>query len=40
VPTPDPEAGTVQRVSDYLAGMTDRFCLSAWERLGGAGGSE
>jgi len=23
-------------VTDYLAGMTDRFCLSTYERLAGA----
>jgi len=23
----------VQRVTDYIAGMTDRFCLGAYERL-------
>ena len=33
VPAPDPGAGEVQRVADYLAGMTDRFCLNAYERL-------
>jgi dGTPase len=33
VPAPDPSAGEVQRVADYLAGMTDRFCLNAYERL-------
>jgi dGTPase len=33
VPAPDPEAGKLQRVADYLAGMTDRFCLNAYERL-------
>jgi dGTPase len=33
VPATDPTAGPVQRVSDYLAGMTDRFCLSMYERL-------
>ncbi|MGH2923604.1 MAG: deoxyguanosinetriphosphate triphosphohydrolase [Solirubrobacterales bacterium] len=33
VPAPDPEAGEMQRVTDYLAGMTDRFCLNAYERL-------
>jgi acetyl/propionyl-CoA carboxylase alpha subunit len=31
----DPAAEPVQRVTDYLAGMTDRFCLSTYERLAG-----
>jgi len=34
VPSPDPDADAVQRVTDYLAGMTDRFCLTAYEKLG------
>ena len=33
VPAPDPSAPELQRVTDYLAGMTDRFCLTAYERL-------
>jgi dGTPase len=33
VPSPDPGADAVQRVTDYLAGMTDRFCLTAYEKL-------
>jgi dGTPase len=33
VPAPDPSAAELQRVTDYLAGMTDRFCLTAYERL-------
>jgi dGTPase len=33
VPAPDPAATDQQRVTDYLAGMTDRFCLTAYERL-------
>jgi dGTPase len=33
VPATDPDADAVQRVTDYLAGMTDRFCLSTYERL-------
>jgi dGTPase len=37
VPAPDPEADEVQRVADYLAGMTDRFCISVYERLGNSG---
>jgi dGTPase len=35
VPATDPEAEPVQRVVDYLAGMTDRFCLATYERLTG-----
>jgi dGTPase len=37
VPTPDPQAGEVQRVTDYLAGMTDRFCLTTYGRLAAPG---
>jgi len=33
VPAPDPEADPLQRVTDYLAGMTDRFCLTTYQRL-------
>ena len=33
VPATDPDAGPVQRVTDYLAGMTDRFCLATYDRL-------
>jgi dGTPase len=33
VPATDPEADPVQRVTDYLAGMTDRFCLATYEAL-------
>ncbi len=33
LPSPDPEADELQRVTDYLAGMTDRFCLTTYERL-------
>jgi dGTPase len=33
VPATDPGADPVQRVADYLAGMTDRFCLSTYDRL-------
>ena len=33
VPATDPDAGPVQRVTDYIAGMTDRFCLSTYEQL-------
>jgi dGTPase len=39
VPSPDPAADEVQRVTDYLAGMTDRFCLTTYGRLGGSGGA-
>ena len=35
VPVNDPDAGPVQRVTDYIAGMTDRFCLSTYDRLVG-----
>jgi dGTPase len=37
VPAPDPEADPVQRVTDYLAGMTDRFCISTYEKLASSG---
>ncbi len=33
VPEADPDADPVQRVTDYIAGMTDRFCLSTYEAL-------
>jgi dGTPase len=33
VPATDPGADEVQRVTDYLAGMTDRFCLATYDRL-------
>jgi len=33
VPSSDPDADALQRVTDYLAGMTDRFCLTAYEKL-------
>jgi len=33
VPATDPDASPVQRVTDYIAGMTDRFCLSTYEQL-------
>ena len=36
VPASDPEANAVQRVTDYLAGMTDRFCLTQYAELSGA----
>ncbi|HEX5822457.1 MAG TPA: deoxyguanosinetriphosphate triphosphohydrolase [Solirubrobacterales bacterium] len=35
VPATDPDAGPVQRVTDYIAGMTDRFCLSTYDQLVG-----
>jgi len=32
-----PDAGTgadeVQRITDYIAGMTDRFCIAAFKRI-------
>jgi dGTPase len=31
-------ADTPQRVTDYLAGMTDRYCIRAFEALSGVGG--
>ena len=37
VPAPDPEAEPLQRVTDYLAGMTDRFCLTTYEKLAASG---
>ena len=37
VPAPDPDADPLQRVTDYLAGMTDRFCLTAHENLAASG---
>ena len=36
VPATEPAAEPVQRVTDYLAGMTDRFCIATFERLVGA----
>jgi dGTPase len=33
VPAVDPEASDCQRVADYLAGMTDRFCISRYTEL-------
>ena len=33
VPATDPDAGPVQRVTDYIAGMTDRFCLWTYDQL-------
>jgi dGTPase len=33
-----PGADVPQRVTDYLAGMTDRYCIRAFEALSGVGG--
>jgi dGTPase len=33
VPVLDPEADPCQRVTDYIAGMTDRFCIARFRRL-------
>ncbi len=33
VPDTSPGADPVQRVTDYLAGMTDRYCIAAFKRL-------
>ncbi len=33
VPEWDPEAGVPQRVTDYIAGMTDRFCIAKFTEL-------
>jgi dGTPase len=33
VPAVDPEAGDCQRVADYLAGMTDRYCIARFTEL-------
>ena len=37
LPSPDPEADPLQRVTDYLAGMTDRYCLTTYENLAASG---
>jgi dGTPase len=37
VPAPDPDADPLQRVTDYLAGMTDRFCIRSYEKLASSG---
>ena len=37
LPSPDSDAETVQRVTDYLAGMTDRYCLTTYENLARSG---
>ena len=39
VPSSDPDADDVQRVTDYLAGMTARFCLAQREALRAGGPS-
>jgi dGTPase len=33
VPVLDPSADRLQRVTDYLAGMTDRFCIARFREL-------
>jgi dGTPase len=33
IPTLDPTAGECQRVADYIAGMTDRFCIAKFTEL-------
>jgi dGTPase len=33
VPSADPEASDAQRVTDYIAGMTDRFCIAKFTEL-------
>jgi dGTPase len=33
LPSWDPEAGDAQRVTDYIAGMTDRFCIAKFTEL-------
>jgi dGTPase len=33
VPTTDPSASDAQRVTDYIAGMTDRFCIAKFTEL-------
>ena len=33
IPASIPEGDLSTRVTDYLAGMTDRFCIRAFERL-------
>jgi len=37
VPAPNGEADPLQRVTDYLAGMTDRFCIRSYEKLASSG---
>jgi dGTPase len=33
LPRWDPEADAAQRVTDYIAGMTDRFCIAKFTEL-------
>ena len=33
VPALDPDADECQRVADYLAGMTDRYCIAKFAEL-------
>jgi dGTPase len=33
LPNPDPAASEIQRVADYIAGMTDRFCIAKFSEL-------
>jgi dGTPase len=33
LPSPDPKASQNQRVADYIAGMTDRFCIAKFTEL-------
>ncbi|HEY6731394.1 MAG TPA: deoxyguanosinetriphosphate triphosphohydrolase [Solirubrobacterales bacterium] len=33
IPSPDPGASDQQRVTDYIAGMTDRFCIAKFTEL-------
>ena len=33
VPAPDPAADECQRVADYIAGMTDRYCIAKFREL-------
>ena len=37
LPSPDPDADQLQRVTDYLAGMTDSYCLTTNENLAASG---
>jgi len=33
IPSRDPDASEEQRVTDYIAGMTDRFCIAKFTEL-------
>ena len=33
IPARDPDADDVQRVTDYIAGMTDRYCIARFTDL-------